>query len=155
FDISEDLPADPLAKKPTQEELEFSCRVAVAQEQMVKEYGLDSLTYYYEGEGNKYEELQAGFILGHSLLTSGGVYCAGEGDLKTALAMKIGDILGKGGSFSEIQVIDYIDGTILLGHDGPFHIDISDTKPILRGMGLYHGKQGSGISVEAKVVEGP
>lgn len=45
--------------------------------------------------------------------------CSGEGDIKTALAMKICDILGIGGSFSEIVVTDYVDGTILLGHDGP------------------------------------
>lgn len=69
--------------------------------------------------------------------------------------MKICDILGQGGSYSEIVVADYEDGTILLGHDGPFHIAISDGKPILRGMGLYHGKQGTGISVEAKVRSGP
>jgi L-arabinose isomerase len=75
--------------------------------------------------------------------------------LKTAVAMKICDILGTGGSFSEIVVVDYEDETILLGHDGPFHIAISDGKPILRGMGLFHGKQGTGVSVEAKVKTGP
>ena len=69
--------------------------------------------------------------------------------------MKICDILGVGGSFSEIVTTDYIDGTILLGHDGPFHLEISEGKPILRGMGVYHGKRGSGISVEAKVKSGP
>jgi len=42
-----------------------------------------------------------------------------------------------------------------LGHDGPFHSAIAEGKPILRGMGLYHGKQGSGVSVEAKVRSGP
>jgi len=44
---------------------------------------------------------------------------------------------------------------MLIGHDGPFHILISDGKPILRGMGLYHGKHGSGVSVEANVISGP
>lgn len=92
--------------------------------------------------------------MGHSLLTARGIPCSGEGDLKTAVAMKISDILGVGGSFSEIVVVDYIDETILLGHDGLFHIAISDGKPILRGMGLYHGKQGTGVSVEAKVKTG-
>lgn len=76
-------------------------------------------------------------------------------DLKTCLAMKICDILGIGGSFSEIVVTDYEDGTILLGHDGPFHLAIADGKPVLRGLGVYHGKQGSGVSVEAKVRRGP
>jgi len=152
FQIRGDSPSDPLAKKPTEEQIEWSCRIAVAQENMVKEYNLDALTYYYHGsEGNHYEKVQSGFIVGHSLLTAKGIPCAGEGDLKTNLAMKISDILGVGGSFSEIVVTDYVDGTIILGHDGPFHIAISDGKPILRGMGLYHGKKGTGVSVEAKI----
>jgi L-arabinose isomerase len=156
FEISGDSPSDPIAKKPTDEQMSWSAKVAVAQEKLVRAYDLDSLTYYYHGApGNDYEKLQAGFILGHSLLTAKGIPCAGEGDLKTALAMKICDILGVGGSYSEIVVVDYDDQTILLGHDGPFHIAISDGKPILRGMGLYHGKQGTGISVEAKVKRGP
>jgi len=155
FQISGDSPSDPLAKKPTEEQINWSCRVAVAQEKMVKEYNLDALTYYYHGaEGNHYEKVQGGFIVGHSLLTAKGIPCAGEGDLKTNLAMKISDILGVGGSFSEIVVTDYVDETIILGHDGPFHIAISDGKPILRGMGLYHGKKGTGVSVEAKVRTG-
>lgn len=155
FQISGDSPADPIARRPTDEQMEWSCKVAAAQEKLVREYDLDALTYYYHGApGGEYEKLQSGFIVGHSLLTSRGIPCSGEGDLKTAIAMKICDILGTGGSYSEIIVVDYVDETILLGHDGPFHVEISEGKPILRGMGLYHGKQGSGVSVEAKVRTG-
>ncbi len=156
FQISGDSPSDPIARKPTEEQMEWSCRVAAAQEKLVRAYNLDALSYYYHGaSGQADEKLQAGFIVGHSLLTARGIPCAGEGDLKTALAMKICDTLGTGGSYSEIVVVDYVDGTILLGHDGPFHIAIAEGKPILRGMGLYHGKQGTGVSVEAKVRSGP
>jgi len=156
FRIGGDSPSDPIAKKPTEEQMAWSCKVAAAQEKMVRAYELDALTYYYHGApGGEYEKLQGGFIVGHSLLTARGVPCSGEGDLKTAIAMKICDILGTGGSYSEIVVADYVDGTILLGHDGPFHMAISDGQPILRGMGLYHGKQGTGVSVEAKVKTGP
>lgn len=156
FQISGDSPSDPIARKPTEEQMEWSCRVAAAQEKLVRENDLDALAYYYHGApGDADEKLQAGFIVGQSLLTARGIPCAGEGDLKTAVAMKICDILGTGGSFSEIVVVDYLDETILLGHDGPFHIAIAEGKPILRGMGLYHGKQGTGVSVEAKVGLGP
>lgn len=155
FRISGDSPSDPIAKKPTDEQLEWSAKVAAAQEKMVQEYKLDSISYYYHGSNNYYEELQSGFIVGHSLLTANHVPCAGEGDIKTALAMKICDILGTGGSFCEIVATDYNKGTIILGHDGPFHIDIAREKPILRGMGIYHGKRGSGVSVEAQIKEGP
>jgi L-arabinose isomerase len=156
FEISGDSPADPIARRPTPEQLEWSCRVAAAQERLVRAFDLDALCYYYHGApGELDEQIQAGFIVGHSLLTARGIPCAGEGDLKTAVAMKICDTLGVGGSFSEIVVVDYLDQTILLGHDGPFHAAIAEGKPILRGMGLYHGKQGSGVSVEAKVRQGP
>jgi L-arabinose isomerase len=123
---------------------------------MVREFDLDALTYYYRGDdGNEYQQLQEAFILGHSLLTGRGIPCSGEGDMKTALAMKICDTLGVGGSYSEIVASDFVDQTIIMGHDGPFHVGISDRKPILRGMGLYHGKWGTGVSVEAKVRTGP
>ena len=156
FRISETDAADPLAQKPTEVQLNWSAKVAVAQEKLVEEFDLDALTYYYHGApGGHYEEIQGGFIVGHSLLTAVGIPCSGEGDLKTCLAMKICDLLGVGGSFCEIVVTDYEDGTILLGHDGPFHLAIAKEKPVLRGMGLYHGKQGTGVSVEAKVRTGP
>lgn len=156
FQISGDSQADPIARKPTEAQLRWSGHVAVGQEKLVKDYDLDALIYYYHSvPGNLYQEIQGGFIVGHSLLTANGIPCAGEGDMKTGIAMKICDILDTGGSYCEIVTADYEDGTILLGHDGPFHIKISNEKPILRGMGLYHGKQGTGVSVEAKVMSGP
>ena len=156
FEISAKSSADERVGAPTDEQLNWSAKVAAAQERLVREYNLDALTYYYHGApGSDYERLQSGFIVGHSLLTAKGIPCAGEGDLKTCLAMKICDILGKGGSFCEIVTVDYIDNTILLGHDGPFHLAICDGgKPVLRSMGVYHGKQGTGISVEGKVRAG-
>ncbi|TWU03098.1 L-fucose/L-arabinose isomerase family protein [Neorhodopirellula pilleata] len=156
FEVSEDSPTDPLARKPRPEQLDVACQVAVAQEKLVRDFDLDALTYYYRGsEGNAFEQLQEAFILGHSLLTAQGIPCSGEGDMKTAIAMKICDILGVGGSYIELVACDYHYGTIILGHDGPFHIGIADKKPILRGMGLYHGKWGTGVSVEATVRKGP
>lgn len=156
FEIEGENSADRRVRKPDAEELEWSARVAAAQYRLVKSKKLDGLAYYYHStDGNPYEALQSGFIVGHSLLTASGVPCAGEADMKTCLAMKICDLLGAGGSFSEIVVTDYDEGTILIGHDGPFHIKIADGKPLLRGMGVYHGKKGSGVSVEAKVRSGP
>ncbi len=156
FEISKDDSADPLAKKPTEEQMNASCRTAVALEKLARKFNIDGLTYYYRGiEGHDYQRIQESFILGHSLLTGRGMPCSGEGDMKTCIAMKIGDICGVGGSFCEIVAADFELQTMILGHDGPFHIGISDAKPVLRGMGLYHGKWGSGISVEASVKKGP
>ncbi|HNT88500.1 MAG TPA: arabinose isomerase, partial [Candidatus Hydrogenedentes bacterium] len=115
FVISEDSPADPLARKPRPEQLDIACAVAVAQEKLVREFDLDALTYYYRGApGNPYERLQEAFILGHSLLTAQGIPCSGEGDTKTCVAMKICDTLGVGGSYSEIVAADFRDQTMLM-----------------------------------------
>ena len=154
FQISGDSPSDPIAKKPTEEQLHWSAQVAAAQEKMVLDRNLDSVSYYYHGRDDHFEEVQSGFIVGYSLLNAQGIACSGEGDIKTALAMKICDVLGKGGSFCEIVAADFNRDTMILGHDGPFHFAISKGRPILRGMGVYHGKRGSGVSVEAKVRPG-
>lgn len=155
FEISEDSPSDPIAKKPTRDQLSWAARVAAAQESLAKERKLDSISYYYHGREDHLEEVQSGFIVGFSLLNAQGVSCAGEGDIKTALAMKIADLCETGGSFCEIVAADFNRNTMVMGHDGPFHIAIAKGKPILRGMGIYHGKRGSGVSVEAKVRSGP
>ena len=155
FQIGGDSKAAAEARRPTQEQLEWSARVACAEKRLVDEFSLDALTYYYHGaEGGEYERIQSGFIVGNSLLTAAHVPCAGEADIKTCIAMKLSDLLSVGGSFSEIVTTDYEQGTILLGHDGPFHISIAEGTPMLRGMGVYHGKQGMGVSVEAKVRKG-
>jgi len=44
---------------------------------------------------------------------------------------------------------------VLVGHDGPHHINIADGKPVLRSLLKYHGKPGSGASVEFKIKQGP
>ncbi len=93
--------------------------------------------------------------MGNSLLTARGVPCSGEGDLKTCLSMLIMDRFGAGGSYTEFYAMDFVDQFILMGHDGPGHVAISDHKPKLRGLGLYHGKRGYGISVEFQVKTGP
>lgn len=156
FDISEDSPSDPLAKKPKPEEIADACRVAVGLDKLVSDFDLDALTYYYRGlSGNRYEQLAASLTLGCSMLTAAGVPCSGEGDLKNCQAMKMMDLLGAGGSFTEFYALDFREGFILMGHDGPFHLSIAERRPILRGLGLYHGKRGYGVGVEANVRKGP
>ncbi len=44
---------------------------------------------------------------------------------------------------------------MLVGHDGPHHINIAEGKPVLRSLLKYHGKPGTGASVEFKIKEGP
>jgi L-arabinose isomerase len=156
FEISSDSPSDPLAKAPQPEALRWSAKVAAGLDRLVTDFRLDGLSYYYRGaDANPQELLGAGLILGNTLLTGRGVPCSGEGDTKNAIAMLIMDRLGAGGSFTELYAMDFVDQFLLMGHDGPFHLAIADGKPVLRGLGLYHGKRGRGVSVEARVKAGP
>ncbi|NWF82943.1 MAG: L-fucose/L-arabinose isomerase family protein [Bryobacteraceae bacterium] len=140
----------------TAESLEWAARVAAGLDRLVEKFDLDGLTYYYRGlDGNPYERLGAGLILGNSLLTARGVPASGEGDLKNCLAMMILDRLGAGGSFTEFYAMDLKEHFVLMGHDGPGHLAISGKKPVLRGLSLYHGKRGDGVSVEFSVKTGP
>jgi L-arabinose isomerase len=156
FDVSEDSPSDPLAKRPGPEEMDWACRVAVGLDRLARDFDLRGLAYYHRGvDGNAYERIAAGLILGCSLLTGRGIPCSGEGDLKNCMAMKVMDSLGAGGSYTELYAMDFAEQFILMGHDGPFHLGIAEGRPVLRGLGLYHGKRGYGVSVEAQVRNGP
>jgi L-arabinose isomerase len=147
FDIDPTVQAD---------DFRWAAKVSVGLDRLVDDFALDSLAYYHRGlEGEQHERLGAGMILGASLLTARGVPAAGEYELRTSLAMLIVDRLGGGGSFTELQALDFTSGAVEMGHDGPAHLAISDRKPLLRGLGVYHGKRGWGVSVEFDVNHGP
>ncbi len=151
-----DPKADPLTRKLTDEDLHIAARTAVALDKFIALHELDGLAYYYEGEpGSPLRELVTNLIVGNSLLTAAGFPMCGESDLKTCVAMLIMDRLGIGGSFAEFHPIDFREGFVLVGHDGPHHINIAAAKPVLRSLVKYHGKPGKGAGVEFKIKEGP
>jgi L-arabinose isomerase len=148
--------SDPVAVKLTEADLAEAARASVALEKFVVEKRLDGLAYYYESmEGSDIRRLMSNLIVGNSLLTASGFPMCGESDLKTCIAMMIMDRLEMGGSFAEFHPVDFNEGFVLVGHDGPHHINISQGKPVLRSLLKYHGKPGSGASVEFKIKEGP
>ena len=147
---------DKISQPVLPDALAWSAKVACGLDALVKDFDLQGLTYYYRGmDGNAFETLGASLIVGNSLLTARGVPCSGEGDLKTCISQFIMDRLGAGGSYTEFYAMDFVEQFILMGHDGPMHIKIAEGKPVLRGLGLFHGKRGYGLSVEAKVKYGP
>jgi len=139
-----------------EEDFRWGARVSVALDRLVEDFALDSLAYYHRGlNGEAHERVGAGLTLGASLLTARGIPAAGEYELRTSLAMLILDRLGAGGSFTELQALNFLDGVVEMGHDGPAHLAISARQPLLRGLGIYHGKRGWGVSVEFDVSPGP
>ncbi|WP_368497669.1 arabinose isomerase [Herbiconiux sp. A18JL235] len=139
-----------------QDDFDWGARVSVALDRLVTDFDLDSVAYYHRGlQGEQHERLGAGMILGSSILTARGIPMAGEYELRTSIAMLAAQAIGSGGSFTEIQAINFHDDVVEMGHDGPAHLAVSARDPLLRGLGIYHGKRGWGVSVEFDVQPGP
>ncbi|HEY1661626.1 MAG TPA: arabinose isomerase [Verrucomicrobiae bacterium] len=147
FDVQEDC---------SRTGLERAARTSVALDKLVARHDLGSLAYYYMGSGNaENKNAISSIILGNSLLTARGIPVAGEYEVKNANAMKIMDVFGAGGSFTEFYAIDFNDDIVLMGHDGPGHLKIAEGKIRVRPLKVYHGKVGQGLSVEMSVKHGP
>lgn len=147
FDIQSDCP---------EEEIEKAAVTSVALDKLAEKHKLGSMAYFYSGTGNpENEEAINSIILGNSLLTARGIPVAGEYEIKNAQAMKIMDSFNAGGSFTEYYAMDFNDDVVIMGHDGPGHIAISEGKTRVRPLYVYHGKAGKGLSVEMSVKNGP
>lgn len=146
FDVQPDCPAEDLAE---------AARTSLALDQLVADHRLGSMAYFYKGSGvSENEATIASIILGTSMLTGRGIPVAGEYEVKNVQAMKIMDLLGVGGSFTEYYAMDFKDDVVLMGHDGPGHIKIAQGKTKVRPLTVYHGKVGRGVSVEMAVKHG-
>ncbi len=136
-------------------ELKRAAATAVSLDKIIEKYQLGSLAYYHKGVGVKdNEDTMSSVILGNSMLTANGIPVAGEYEVKNAQAMKIMDIFGAGGSFTEYYAMDFNDDVVLMGHDGPCHPKIAEGKVKVKPLKVYHGKVGQGLSVEMSVAYG-
>ena len=134
----------------------MAASAAVALDRFIAAKNLDGLAYYYEAEpDSEMRKLVTNFIVGNSILCAQGFPMCSENVLKTCVAMMIMDRLDIGGSFAEFHPVVFDRSQVYVGHDGPHHLQICQGKPVLRSLLQYHGKPGSGASVEFMIKHGP
>ncbi len=139
----------------TREHMRFSAQVAVVFDEIIHKYDLAAFGYYWWGERELVTQLRAQSGLAVSRLAALGRPGVTEGDVKTAIAMKILDLLGGGGMFVEFFAMDFDENSLLMGHDGPSNINVAQGKPRLTHLDTHHGKSGHGLGIDFDMQEGP
>ena len=139
----------------TNEHMKESARLAVAYDEVIHKHDINAFGYYWWGEKERVTALRAQSTLAVSRLASMGRPGVTEGDVKTAMAMKIMDLLGAGGMFVEFFSMDFDENFLLMGHDGPSNINVAEGRPRLQHLDVHHGKSGHGLGIDFSVPEGP
>ena len=139
----------------TREHMRFSAKAAVAYDTVILRNDISAFGYFWWGEDELTTQLRAQSGLAVSRLAALGRPGVTEGDVKTAIAMKILDLLGGGGMFVEFFAMDFNENSILLGHDGPSNISVAKGSPRLKHLETHHGKSGHGLGIDFDMPEGP
>jgi L-arabinose isomerase len=139
----------------TNDHLRFSAQAAVAYDQVITKYDISAFGYYWWGERELMTQLRSQSNLAVSRLAALGRPGVTEGDVKSAMAVKIMDLLDAGGMFVEFFAMDFDENFILMGHDGPSNINMAKGRPRLQHLEVHHGKTGHGLGIDFDMEEGP
>ena len=139
----------------TNEHLSFSAQAAIAFDRVIRKHDIDAFGFYWWGERELVTQLRAQAGLAVSRLAALGRPGVTEGDVKSAMAMKILDLLGGGGMFVEFFAMDFDEDFVLMGHDGPSNINVAQGRPRLTHLEVHHGKSGHGLGIDFDMQEGP
>ena len=139
----------------TDEHMRMAAQLSVAYDEVIRErHAIDAFGYYWWGEKDLLTQLRAESGLAASRLAALGRPGVTEGDVKTAMAMKVLDLLGGGGMFTEFFAMDFDGEFLLMGHDGPGNIAVADGPARLRHLDVHHGKSGHGLGIDFDVAPG-
>ena len=139
----------------TNEHMRFSAQAAVAYDEIINKYDIYAFGFYWWGERELVTLLRSQAGLAVSRLAALGRPGVTEGDVKSAMAMKILDLLGGGGMFVEFFSMDFDEDFLLLGHDGPSNVRLANGRPRLTHLEIHHGKSGHGLGIDFDMREGP
>jgi L-arabinose isomerase len=139
----------------TDEHMRISASIAVAFDEVVRRHDLGAFGFYWWGEKERVTLLRSQAALAASRLAAGGRPGVTEGDVKTAMAMKILNLLGGGGMFVEFFSMDFTENTLIMGHDGPSNVALAQGRPRLQHLGVHHGKTGHGLGIDFAMRQGP
>ena len=138
------------------EEVWEMARYVAAFERWVKDEKLGLIASHYAG----FAQGQAGIldsmlIPAFSMLIKQGTACAVEGDMKVAMAMSILKTISGTGQLAEMYSIDFNEDIAIIGHSGSGDADISDKKPTMKIVKVFHGKTGGGYLTQFYPYTGP
>lgn len=139
----------------TNDHMHLSAQIAVAYDEVIRRHDIDAFGYYWWGEKKQITMLRSQSALAVSRLAALGRPGVTEGDVKTAMAMKLLDLLGGGGMFLEFFAINFDEDFLLMGHDGPSNINVAEGKPRLQHLEVHHGKTGHGLGIDFRMRQGP
>ncbi len=140
----------------TNEHMKTSAQIAIAYDEIVrKKHDIHAFGYYWWGEKPLITQLRSQSGLAVSRLAALGRPGVPEGDVKTAMAVKILDLLGGGGMFVEFFSMDFDRDFVLMGHDGPANINMAEGPARLQHLEVHHGKSGHGLGIDFDIKQGP
>ena len=142
-------------KTVTNEHMRFSAQLAVAYDEIIRKHDIFAFGYYWWGEKEHITQFRAQSNLAVSRLAALGRPGVTEGDVKSAMAVKIMDLFGAGGMFVEFFTMNFDEDFILMGHDGPSNINMAHGRPRLRHLEVHHGKSVHGLGIDFDMKEGP
>ncbi len=131
-------------------------RYVVAFEKWVQEENIAFVASHYDGFAQgKAGTLDSMLIPAFSMLIKEGVACAVEGDIKVSMAMSILKTISGTGQLSEMYSIDFDEDICIIGHSGSGDAAISEKKPTMKIVPVFHGKTGGGYLTQFYPSTGP